>query len=177
MKKNEAGQSMIEFIFTFAFTVAIIFLFAAQGYNLVTGYLVHYATYMSSRSYLTADSMGSNIQDPSQQSAKDTYARYKLDLLDIPGEPQFKSFTQARSQSANGLYVGTTVQYEKPFSYINLIGGGTTVKYLSESFLGKEPSRMSCWNRTCFAITGSDGLCDGGSSANQLNITVDDNGC
>ncbi len=177
MKKNEAGQSMIEFIFTFAFTVAIIFLFAAQGYNLVTGYLVHYATYMSSRSYLTADSMGGAIDEDPRGAAKATYARYKLDLLDIPGEPQFRSFTQDRSQSANGLYVGTTVQYEKPFSYINLIGGGTTVKYLSESFLGKEPTRMSCWNRTCFAITGSEQSCGGGSEANSLNITVDDNGC
>jgi hypothetical protein len=176
-KMNEQGQSTIEFIFTFVFTLAIVFLFAAQGYNFATGYLVHYATFMSSRSYLTADAMGGSVNEENETSAETTFNRYKLNLLDIPASSfKIRKYTQDRSQSGNGMYVGAYTVFERPFSYLGLIGGDTKIKLMSESYLGKEPTRLGCWMRTCQAIVGATAQgCEQGEVS--LDITVDDNGC
>ena len=49
------GQSTIEFLLTFIFSIGILILFISLGLNLTRGYIAHYATYMASRTYLTAD--------------------------------------------------------------------------------------------------------------------------
>ena len=53
MKKNQSGQSTIEFIFCFVFAVSFILLVFNTSLNYVSGYVAHYATFMASRVYLT----------------------------------------------------------------------------------------------------------------------------
>ena len=55
MKKNNKGQSTIEFILTFTAAVGFIFLFLKMALNYTNGFMVHHATYMASRSYLVSD--------------------------------------------------------------------------------------------------------------------------
>ena len=52
---NQKGQSTAEFILTFGFVVLIVIVFIQMSLNLTKGYLVHYATFMASRSFLVQD--------------------------------------------------------------------------------------------------------------------------
>jgi hypothetical protein len=151
-------------------SLGLVFLFISISFNFSTGYLVHYANYMASRSYLVADSHGPDTsEDTSRIAAEKTFRKYNLSRVDVPESSL--SINSLAVQGTAHMYTGTKVTFEKLLSYVRYIGGKTKAKFRSESFLGKEPTRNTCLTRTCWGITGNE-VCD-----NANDITVEDNGC
>lgn len=173
--QSESGQSTIEFIFTFAFGVSIIFLVFNSALNHATGYLVHYATFMASRTYLPADSyLGTvNQTEPSlngsEQRARETYNKYMLQIFDVPAS-SFK-INPSLNDPSSYLTTGATTIYDLKVDVIGKVTGQTKLELASESFLGKEPTRAQCANRVCFGITNSI------NCTKSMDITLYDNGC
>ena len=82
MKLNKEGQSTLEFIFSFAIVFSFIFFFFKIALNYTNGYLLHYANFMASRTYLVHD-INSNIvsggDGPALKEAKAIFATYNID--------------------------------------------------------------------------------------------------
>lgn len=186
---NDIGQSTIEFILTFMFGLGIIFLFVNISVNYSVGYLVHYATFMASRTYLTFEI---GVGDPAASdpqagaAALETFRRFKMDAVGVPSgsvlggggaEPGFH-INRYSSVTTNeqALFVGAYTVFERPLSFFRAIAGDTKGTLISESYLGKEPVRAECWQRTCKAISigvkGNPTACGGAD-----DYTVFDNGC
>lgn len=193
MKTNQAGQSTIEFILTFMFGMGVVFLFINVAVNYSAGYLVHYATFMAARTYSTVDShiTPENSDSVASTQAMQTFARFKVDKVGVPLagplppglQPglHINSYMNVRNNS-DALMVGLYAVFQKPLSYFQNIAGGEPATFVSEAFLGKEPTRNQCWEQTCAAIimgvTGAPGgsvAC--GTASFNLDITVFDNGC
>lgn len=174
METNQKGQSTVEFILTFAFGVSLIMLVFSTSLNYATGYLVHYATFMASRVYLTGDS---NLNMPmaaaaeADQRAKDVFAIYNLSVFDVPNSNLVINRISETMQPSEYLTVGAKTEFQLKMDIMGRITGGEKLEMVSESFLGKEPTRAECAFRVCFAVTG----------ANQCSAIEDttlfDNGC
>jgi hypothetical protein len=176
MKLDNKGQSAIEFVLTVAFTVALFFVFVNQAINFTAGYVVHYANFMVSRTYMTYDSgimnMGnfSTIMSQAENYAKNnTLPKYQLDVFVDNLEVEFNS----PETTEYSEFVGSMMKFTKPFSSFEFLGGGEVLELYTESFLGKEPTRVDCRERICRAIAGSD--------CNDTGVlafaTLYDNGC
>lgn len=172
---NESGQSTIEFIFTFAFGVSIIFLVFNSALNYATGYLVHYATFMASRTYLVADSYVGTIgqteasMNGSELKARQTFDKYMLQIFDVPSSG-FK-VNPPGNDSATYLTVGAATVFDLKIDALGKVTGQSVLELTSESFLGREPTRAQCANRVCFGMTNSV------SCTSAMDITLYDNGC
>lgn len=167
---NERGQVAIEFILTFAFGLGIVFLISIQGLNVTKGFFVQYANYMASRAYLV-DDRGVDIEQTmlqrAQEKALQVFDSYSVDEIGVQATNQI-----VNPQAGRGIYVGSTVLFSEPISALPIIGGATRVNLYAESFLGREPFRITCFQQTCQALTGSvDGCGDNG------DMVVYDNGC
>lgn len=176
MGSNERGQSTVEFILTFAFGVSLILVIFNTSLNYATGYLVQYATFMASRVYLTADSHIGTANDSagslngSVEKASEVYKNYKLSIFGIP-DGNFKINKVQDSTGPEGyLTVGATTNFELRIDILGRVMGEQKLEMVSESFLGKEPTRAECAVRTCVAIKG-------GSCGVADDITLYDNGC
>jgi hypothetical protein len=176
--KSQAGQSTIEFIFTFVFGVSIIFMVFNTSLNYSTGYLVHYATFMASRVYLVSDSSLGEVANPAgamnntEQDAIDTYNKYRLDIFKIGGDKfELNTLNSAGSDTAEYITVGARTIFDLRIDAIGKVLGQSTLELVSESFLGHEPARAQCANRTCVGIT------NGTSCTNSMDITLYDDGC
>lgn len=173
--RNEKGQSTIEFILTFAFGVSIILLIFNSAMNHVTGYLVHYATFMASRTYLTTESYNGNIgnYEVSYQAAageaQAIFNRYNLGIFNIPASG-FK-INSAGGNLDNYLGVGATTAFQRPIDIMGQVAGRRKINLVSESFLGKEPTRAVCATRVCEALTG------GRNCSAEMDVTLFDDGC
>lgn len=169
---NERGQSTIEFILTFAFGVSFVLVIFNSAINYARGYLVHYATFMASRVYLTADE---NRSDPiisynyAEELSKEAFAQYKLTALNIP-DSAYQVNTAPTTENRH-LLVGGHTSFELEIDVIGRVAGERKLQLVSESFLGKEPTRAACYAQVCKAITGSD-TCD-----TSMDITLYDDGC
>jgi hypothetical protein len=150
---NEQGQSTIEFILTFAFGVSIIILIFNSAMGHVTGYLVHYATFMASRTYLSSESYNGGI------------GSYEISYQDARNEA-----TQVFNRY-NYLAVGAVTTYERTVDLMGLVTGARKMTMISESFLGKEPTRSVCATRVCESLTG------GSNCVPEMDITLYDDGC
>lgn len=174
MVKNEHGQSTIEFILTFAFGVSLILVIFSTSMNYATGYLVQYATFMASRVYLTADSsLVSPMATISEAGTKaeEAFAIYNLSIFDVP-DSNFKiNPVEEGMTPSQYLTVGGRTTFELKIDMLGKITGSEKLELVSESFLGKEPSRAECMRRTCFAITGNE------QCTPADDITMFDNGC
>lgn len=176
MKKNkQSGQSTIEFIFTFSFGVAIVFLVFKSAINSASGYLVHYATFMASRTYLTFDDHLGNVQNAeirtgaAEALAAEVFEQYNLPIFDVPNNAF--SINHSTGLADEYLTVGGKTIFTQPIDMIGQIAGQGELEMVSESFLGKEPTRAQCANRTCYGITGN-------TQCNMsYDITLYDNGC
>lgn len=174
--KDQSGQSTIEFIFAFAFGVSVVFLVFNTALNYASGYLVHYATFMASRTYLVADKNTGQVDSvpaaPTDQ-AYSVYRQYRLDIFDIPNDGFAINEQEPNQGPGEYLTVGARTVFEKPIDALGRVVGGGNLTFVSESFLGKEPTRAQCANRTCYAITG--GECQTGRA--WFDVTLYDNGC
>ncbi|WP_127715141.1 hypothetical protein [Halobacteriovorax sp. HLS] len=156
---------------TFVFSFGFIFLFYKIAIDATSGFYIHYANYMASRTYLTyennTNTPGSS-DNPALVEARRVFDSYKPTVM-------IKDFNGTLSANdpesvGNQLYVGTFVEYTIPFSFTAMIGGKEPVKYFSESFLGREPTRSECSLRVCKSMEDLGAQC-------QTNITFYDNGC
>lgn len=169
---GERGQSTIEFILTFAFGVSFVLVIFNSAINYARGYLVHYATFMASRVYLTADN---NLTDPEfsynpgEQKAKQAFSDYKLTALNIP-DNAFQVNTAPTSEDRH-LLVGGYTSFSLQIDVLGRVAGERQLELISESFLGKEPTRAACYTQICKAITGQP-VC-----GPEMDVTLYDDGC
>lgn len=174
-KISESGQSTVEFILTFAFGVSLILVIFNSALNYATGYLVQYATFMASRVYLTADSHTGRIGsvEPSlsgsTEKARAAYNNYNLSIFIPNGE--FRINPAGATDASTYLTVGAYTKFQMSIDVLGRITGQQKLEMVSESFLGKEPTRAECATRVCKAVTGQDN-CEG-----TLDVTLFDNGC
>ncbi len=172
--KEEDGQSTIEFISSLIFALVIVFVFFKLAINIASGYLVHYSTFMASRSYLVIDNNSNSPEGADGEAEKRAKAVFsKLGgLLDSITPGKQYGFTANDPQSVtNKAFVGIWSQYFVPFGVSDLIGGKEQIKMRSESFLGREPTIAECLAQVCAALKDT-----GGGRCNS-NSTIFDNGC
>lgn len=168
---REKGQSTIEFLFSFIFVVLFVFLFLRVSMNYTAGFLVHYATFMASRAYLVNDNNSNDTSSSDGEAArvaKDVFESYKANLfLNISQGP---SFSINAPTEANYLFVGPYAEYSQKFG-MGMLGTGDVLRFRSESFLGREPSKKECAEQVCAAMRAIISTCD------DENLTIFDNGC
>lgn len=174
MKNNQSGQSTIEFIFSFVFAVSLILMVFNTSLNYVSGYVVHYATFMSSRVFMTQDS-SENVFDAGSRgaaitAAKDTFKKFNLSVFGIKSELQVND--DQNVGPGEYLMIGTYVQFERRIDIVGQITGQAKLQLISESFLGREPTRGVCASRVCKAITDQESC-----NPDSMDITLFDDGC
>lgn len=159
---DESGQSTIEFVLSLSFAIGITMLFVSQALNMTIGFVVHYGTFMAGRTYLVHDGIA-----PAEagDEARRTFEQYNLASFDI--EPNLRIVDKESSV----LYSGVTAQYDKLLSPFRLILDGERATFFSEGLLGKEPTRSTCFQQTCYAVGGN------GSCNQSWDVTLFDNGC
>ncbi len=175
---KQSGQATIEFIFTFAFGLSLMLMIFNSAMNYATGYLVHYATFMASRVYLTSELHTGNFQSgygfsvtQAEQNARDAFRQYNLGIFGVEEGEFYVNASREGQSSSEYLTVGTSTRFNQKVDTLGKIAGNTELEMVSESFLGKEPTRVACAIRTCLAITGQT-TCD-----DQMDITLFDDGC
>jgi hypothetical protein len=173
MKNNQSGQSTIEFIFSFIFAVSLILLVFNTSLNYASGYVTHYATFMASRVFLTQDSNNSqwNAGDRGVaiNKAKNAFASFKLDVFGI--KTQLEINDEQNVSAGEYLMVGAYASFSRKMDMVGQITGQTKLDLISESFLGREPTRGVCASRICMAIKGED------TCSINYDITLYDDGC
>ena len=177
MKKTQRGQATVEFILTFVFGLSLMLMIFNSAMNYVTGYLVHYATFMAGRVYLTAETyfgvygrydQSINI---AEQRARSAFQQYNLGVFGIKADEFFVNNSRSGQTSSEYLTVGVYSRFSQKVDVLGKIAGNTELDLVSEAFLGKEPSRSACATRVCFAMTGSE------SCEPTFDITLFDDGC
>jgi hypothetical protein len=170
---NEKGQSAVEFILTFAFALGLTFLFVNQAINLTAGYLNHYVNFMASRTYLVhevgVDNKSSGISAARAEAIK-VFKSYPIKKFGVDA-----TFEVLTSDQGSGLFNGTIAKFKRPLSSLPVVGAGEDALFYSESFLGKEPLRITCAEMVCAAMTGSRSECR--ASGDDIDIVLYDNGC
>jgi hypothetical protein len=167
----ESGQSTIEFLMTFIFAFAFFILFVKTAINITNGFMVHYATFLASRTYLVWDN-NSNTPDGSDTAAeREAIATFQSIPLEgifngFSAEPRVFSPTGAQSK----LFTGVAVEFQSTMNLGQVIGGRQPLTMLSESFLLREPPRSECLARICEMMMRLGASCEN-------NVTLADNGC
>ena len=172
MKLNKEGQSTLEFIFSFAIVFSFIFFFFKIALNYTNGYLLHYANFMASRTYLVHDINSNNVSGgdgPALKEAKAIFATYNIDSAFVSST---KATLKANDPEFSGLkvYVGTIAEKVDSFSFTSFIGNIGSINFVSESFLGREPIRSECLAQICEAMKEVGANC-------LMHSTFFDNGC
>jgi hypothetical protein len=174
MKNNENGQSTIEFIFSFIFAVSLILMVFNTSLNYASGYVTHYATFMASRVFMTQDSnqtsaWGAGPRDQAFSKANAAFTAFKLDVFGI--QTTLEVNDRQNVSAGEYLMIGTYAKFSRKMDMLGQIVGETKLELISESFLGREPTRGVCASRICKAITDTD------TCSNSLDITLYDDGC
>ena len=169
---NYKGQSTIEFIIVSFFGIGFILLFIQLSFNLTGGYLVHYATYMASRTYLVYDTANKDVTTDYTTAYREAVRVFDSYNVGFFGMNDTSASLQINSENVDYFFIGAYYKYEQPLSIFDYLGGGIKSELYSESFLGKEPTRVECWYRIRKAM---DGLGIEGKLATYT--TIFDNGC
>ena len=171
--KNNKGQSTIEFIMTFTAAVGFIFLFLKMAMNYTDGYMVHHATYMASRSYLVFDDERRSLEEGDKNAfakAQKVFTAYMPDgLVSGVGIGSLKENNPDPAITKYHAFVGLWSEFTQKFS-LGFVGGKESMRFISESFLGREPTRSESRNQVCEAIRGL------GLSRCDVHVTLEDNG-
>lgn len=172
---EESGQSTIEFLFTMTIALGILFSFFKMAIVYTNGYLVHYVVFQASRAYMVGE--GHSGQESASDLIASDRARSLFDSYNLPGiVHNFQSPLQIESpddhrDSETNLYIGVRTRYEENLM-IPLSTAKIPLEMISESYLGREPTRAECFHQVCQAMR------DVGSGAGcKIHSTVDDNGC
>lgn len=171
-KKNK-GQSTIEFIMTFTVAVGFIFLFLRMALNYTDGFMVHHATYMASRAYLVSDEDRRSLDEGDAKAiekARQVFTKYMPDGLVKGVEAgSLKENNPDPQKTKFHAFVGVWIEFSQRFS-MGFIGGKESIRFISESFLGREPTRSESRSQVCQAIMSL------GLSKCDVHVTLEDNG-
>lgn len=171
IKNVEAGQSTVEFLASFIFVFTFMVVLIRFALSAANGYMVHYATFMASRTYMVYDH-NTNAPDgadvPAFEQSKQVFKSFHLGNFMGGIEPQLK--VNHPDFGGRSAFVGLYANFEQAFSIPKLFGGDAPLKLRSESFLGREPTRATCTERICKAMQEAGGVC-------SKNSTYFDNGC
>lgn len=174
---KESGQSTVEFIITFVLGLSLVLVVFNTSLNYATGYLVHYATFMASRVYLTADNHTGTIGNSTPSlgqavsRATDAFNNYNLGVFKVPSQNFRINRVESVGDSSQNMTVGAATNFELTIDMLGRITGQKKLELVSESFLGKEPTRAECASRVCMAVTGRT-VCE-----DAMDITLFDDGC
>ena len=172
IKKNNKGQSTIEFIMTFSAAVGFIFLFLKMALNYTNGFMVHHATFMASRAYLVDDQERYGSAGEGDAGAF-KHAQEVFDKLLPAGLVDNVNASMLHQNNPEdrilAVFVGVYAEFSQPFS-MGFIGGKDQVVFRSESFLGREPTRAESGIQVCSAISAVTG------DSCSVHATLDDNG-
>lgn len=166
---NQKGQSTIEFIITFSVTVGFIFLFMQMAINYTNGYLIHHATFMASRAYLSADSeqKDPNLGDKNAEILAQNIFKHYMPAFLKPDLSKLKVNGPTIDKKA---FVGVYYDFTQIFS-LSFIGGKDEMFFRSESFLGREPTRPENNSQICKRMKSIIG-----ATTCEFHMTLDDNG-
>lgn len=134
--------------------------------------MAHYATFMASRTYLTAgnDSVSPGTSDGvAKTRAEEVFKAFKLSKFGVDTSLEIKSPPSGSGEKYE--YTGAKMNFKKPLSMIGFGGGDQILDLVTESFLGREPTRADCYNQLCNVF----GVC--GENTSNVHITLEDNGC
>jgi hypothetical protein len=172
--KEEKGQSTIEFLVSFTIALGFIFSFFKLAIVYTNGYLVHYVTFLSSRAYMVGEGDVNNADASdifAKNSAEAVFNSYNIPGI-IPGFSSVPTIEDPLSHpGSTNLYIGVRVEYEEQ---ITIPGTNKKISFpfISESYLGMEPTRAECKERICNAMRGV-----GPGSDCKNHSTISDNGC
>jgi len=174
---NNKGQSTIEFILSFSILLFFITFFITTAVNFAVGYLVHFATFKAARTYLTADNSApdnSSIIQNATGYAQETFRNFKVGSYGITSGKLF--FNDPPPDTAIYQFVGVYFLFDPPFQRFGMFKIPVKLPFVSEAFLGKEPSRADCLCRIQ-AVMGYP--CEGAAYSKGImdEITLEDNGC
>lgn len=180
MIRNQKGQSTVEFLSSFAFIISILFLYVKMALNITNGYLLHHATYLASRTYLVAYN-GSGVSGGSdtyaKQRAQEVFDIFTDWYIGLKSGPTMNVNEPTNSVGGmKAVFVGIRGEIEQTFSLSKIIGGTKLMKYISESFLGREPFIGECLEQVCHAMIEARGAAAGACSGMAASTLVD-NGC
>ncbi|MFZ8999717.1 MAG: hypothetical protein ACO20H_00305 [Bacteriovoracaceae bacterium] len=172
-KKSQQGQSTTEFLSSFIFAIVIVIVFLKISFVIADGFLVHYATYMASRTYLVVD-INANSPGGSDAASFQRSAQTFLSFLVPRLVPNWVANLQVNSPRNvdNKVFVGNWIEFRNQFGVSDIVGGKKPVYLRSESFLGKEPTVGECIERVCAAMD----TVSGGADCTKYT-TLFDNGC
>lgn len=147
IKRNEYGQATVEFLLTFTLSFIFIMFFLSLALNLTSGYMAHLATFSASRVFLVYDENTNGDYGRVDRAAANQgvleFNKYQLNELGkiagIKGKPSFNM-----PEASKYEYVGAKLSFEKEFSFIKVLVGEKKLNLLTESFLGREPTRLTC---------------------------------
>jgi hypothetical protein len=171
--KNEKGQSTIEFIMSFTAAVGFIFLFLKMALNYTNGYMVHHATFMASRAYLVIDPESEQtVEGRDKIAAEEAIVVFNKNLpekLISNFDGKLTDIGTSPSSAQFAAFIGVWVEFTQKFS-LSFVGGKDPIKFRSESFLGREPTRVESLGQICLAIKSVTG------SSCEYQATLEDNG-
>ncbi|MBT7608570.1 MAG: hypothetical protein HN576_02365 [Bacteriovoracaceae bacterium] len=167
-KNNDKGQSTVEFLMTFVFIFGIMFVYVKIALNFTRGYMIHLANYQASRAYLISD-LNSNDSSGSDSKATEAATKvWKSYYSDFSGTD---IVANSPAFGGSSIFVGTFVEYTEKFSFGFPFSAMDPMELRSESFLGREPTRQTCLERTCKSMK------DLGANDCGAHMTLSDNGC
>lgn len=178
--RNRRGQSTIEFALTIALLMGFVLLFVQMAFLFAYGNLVQYATFMSARAYLSAS------QDPDDQiqrakrviirllkrsESNPGVERYHfvakgIEGEEIPGMMYSPPPPYTPKDTSSSWMQGIRYKFRAVLPMVPLSsreGGANILTLTSESWLGREKTRVECQNRMM-------SLPGGG-------LNLEDNGC
>jgi hypothetical protein len=174
-RSNESGQSTIEFLVSFVFILGFMFLYLKVALNMTNGYLVHYANFMASRAYLTSDNNSNSPEGgdaDAEGRAKEVFeSLFVNDFVTSTGGTAVAFEINDPNFGGNLIFRGSFATYSDQLSPSSALGGGNTIEFVSESFLGREPTRAECISRICA------GFAEVGAAQCNRHVTLMDNGC
>ena len=167
---KDRGQSTIEFLMVFIFAIGIFAAFIQLAINFAGGYLVHYATFMASRTFLVYEQANPDVNTDYIMAMRESRKVLKSYGFD---DSKTKFNYRGGGTDVDYFFTGVFHRYQRPMSIFEFFGGGVKTWMYSESFLGKEPTRGECWLRTKKAMENL------AIESNELKrfTTVFDNGC
>lgn len=169
---NNKGQSSAEFILAFSFIVLFITVFLKVSINFVRGYLVHYAVFMTSRSYLVQDNQSARPRATDANAREVAINEVYKNILKKNSSIELK-FNQPETVP-NVTFVGAFATFEQSLSSSKILGGKEKFELRSESFLGRTIPMSECAERVCNAVQAASGS---GDCRGAGNHTLWDNGC
>jgi hypothetical protein len=171
--KKEAGQSTIEFILTFSAAVGFIFLFLKMAMNYTDGYMVHHATYLAARAYLVSDENRVSLEEGDARAlvkAKKVFSKYMPEGLVLGIDPnKLQENNPDPGSTKYHAFVGLWIEFTQKFS-LGYVGGKDSIRFISEAFLGREPTRAESRTQVCDAIKRL------GLNRCDVHVTLEDNG-